>query len=238
MKTNNVTDISARPNCCLANERAARIRTAIVALCLLLATPLSLQAQTSAAPPDVSPDHNTDVSTTISTGGGYDAYTGAVRRRVIDMIVPGSIGSEPLKVVRSYSSMPYGGWAFEIGPGASITGRPEYAGYVVSFGDGRRINFKPPKASQTGETAWRGPLGTKERLFINNTNYNGGIIGTVELWMEDGSHQLWDRRTELSGNDQYLIDIFTPVYFEDPYGQRTTWTLEQIPGTYDPEDTG
>lgn len=150
------------------------------------------------------------------------------------MVVSGSIGSEPLKVVRTYSSMPYGGWVIAGGPGASIARRPEYSTYVVSFGDGRRINFRPPKASQTGETAWRGPLGTKERLFINNIDQ---YSGTVDLWMEDGSHELFDRRTELSGNDQYPIDIFTPLYFEDPYGQRTTWTFEQIPGTYDPEDT-
>ncbi|MEN3368854.1 MAG: hypothetical protein V7609_997 [Verrucomicrobiota bacterium] len=129
--------------------------------------------------------------------------------------------------------MGYGGWVIAGGPGVSIARRPEYTSYVVSFGDGRRINFKPPKASQTGETAWRGPLGTKERLFINNIDQ---YSGTVDLWMEDGSHELFDRRTELSGNDQYVIDIFTPLYFEDPYGQRTTWTFEQIPGTYDPED--
>ena len=130
--------------------------------------------------------------------------------------------------------MPYGVWSFDFGGSeASISARPEYSTYVVSFGDGRRINFKPPKASQTGETAWRGPLGTKERLFINNIDQ---YRGTVDLWMEDGSHKLFERRSELSSNDQYVIDIFTPLYFEDPYGQRTTFTHEQIPGTYDPED--
>ena len=58
----------------------------------------------------------------------------------------------------------------------------------------------------------------------------------MDLWMEDGSHKLFEWRIELSGNDQYVIDIFIPLYFEDPYGQRTTFTHEQIPGTYDPED--
>lgn len=233
MKTNNVTGVSARPNCCLANERAARIRTAVAAFCLLLTAAFPLQAQTPAVPPDISPDQNTDVSTTISTAGSYDAYTGAVRRRVIDLVVPGSVGSEPLKVARIYNSMPWGAWGIDTGTGGSITGRPEYQGRVVSFPDGRRINFLPPKASQTGETAWRGPLGTNERLFVNQVSPYGG---TMDLWMEDGSHKLFDWRVELSANDQYLIDIFIPLYFEDPYGQRTTFTHEQIPGTYDPED--
>lgn len=129
--------------------------------------------------------------------------------------------------------MPYGGWIITGGPGASISAKPEFSSLVVSFADGRRINFKPPNASLTGETAYRGPLGTKERLFINRTNQ---YSATADLWMEDGSHEFFNWGTELSGNDQYVIDIFTPVYFEDPYGQRTTWTFEQIPGTYDPED--
>jgi RHS repeat-associated protein len=129
--------------------------------------------------------------------------------------------------------MPYGRWGFDVGPGASISGRPEFSSLVVSFADGRRINFHPPKASQTGETAYRGPLGTKERLFINRTNQ---YSATADLWMEDGSHEFFDWQTGLSGNDQYVIDIFTPLYFEDPYGQRTTWTWEQIPGKFNPED--
>lgn len=129
--------------------------------------------------------------------------------------------------------MPYGRWGFDVGPGASLSAKPEFSSLVVSFPDGRRFGFHAPVASQTGETAWRGPLGTKERLFISRTNQ---YSATADLWMEDGSHEFFNWQSELSGNDQYVIDIFTPLYFEDPYGQRTTWTWEQIPGKFDPED--
>lgn len=199
---------------------------------VLLAGAFPLQAQ-APAPVDIGPDQNTDVSTTISTGDGYDASSGRVRRRVIDLVVPGSVGSEPLKVERTYFSMPYGGWGIGPDTGGSIQGKPEFSSLVVSFPDGRRTAFHAPKASQTGETAWRGPLGTKERLFINRTNQ---YSATADLWMADGSHKLFNWRTELSANDQYLIDIFSPLYFADRYGQKTTWVREQIPGTFDPED--
>ena len=44
-------------------------------------------------PPEISPTTNTDVSTHIGTGSGYDAWTGSVRRVVHDIYpVPGALG--------------------------------------------------------------------------------------------------------------------------------------------------
>lgn len=235
-----------------------RIWVQALALGFLLAAPCSLQAGRFMLPPDPgppisppvdeapqaapaatgpidgSPEHNTDVSTRIATGCAYDAYTGSVRRVVTDLTVPGAIGSRGLNVVRTYSSLsPWAsGWSFS--PGWRMEGKPSSGdGYLVYFPDGRISKFKPPRSSQTGETAWRAAAGTNERLFLQSTNQ---YIGTADLWLEDGSRVHFDRETELSNNDQYPIDYFTLRYWVDPYGQTTTFSYEQIPGTFDLHD--
>lgn len=54
--------------------------------------------------------------------------------------------------------------------------------------------------------------------------------------MADGSHVHFQRVSDTSNGDQFLIDYFTPIYREDPNGQRITYTHEQIPGTFDFDD--
>jgi RHS repeat-associated protein len=200
---------------------------------ILADPPNSPQVQAPAAGPiDVSPEQNTDVSTRIATGCGYDAYTGSVRRTVIDLVVPGAIGSHGLNMVRTYSSSisGNGGWTFSYS--WAIEGKPSIGdGVLVSFPDGRQLKFQPPNSNR--DTAWRSAVGTNERLRFQSTNQS---TGTVDLWLEDGSRVHFDRETELSGNDQYLIDYFTLRYFVDPYGQTTTFSYEQIPGTFEPHD--
>lgn len=195
--------------------------------------PNSPQAQAPAAGPiDVSPEQNTDVSTRIATGCGYDAYTGSARRTVVDLMVPGAIGSHGLNMVRTYSSSisGNGGWTFSYS--WAIEGKPSIGdGVLVFFPDGRQLKFQPPNSNR--DTAWRSALGTNERLSFQSTNQS---TGTVDLWLEDGSRVHFDRQTELSGNDQYLIDYFTLRYFVDPHGQTTTFAYEQIPGTFEPHD--
>jgi len=81
-----------------------------------LLTLSDLQAQVS--PPsatDLSPTMDTEVSSLIHTGCGYDAWTGSVHRSVTDLEVPGAVSSLGLKWVRTYnsgsSSLP-SGWSF------------------------------------------------------------------------------------------------------------------------------
>src|SRR5437016_1787927 len=65
----------------------------------------NLAAQVSApSATDVSPTVNTEVSSVINTGCGYDAWTGSAHRSVTDLEVPGAVGSHGLKWVRSYNS--------------------------------------------------------------------------------------------------------------------------------------
>ena len=115
-----------------------------------------------------------------------------------------------------------------------MEGKPSSGnGYLVYFPDGRISKFQPPRSTQTGETAWRAAAGTNERLFLQSTNQ---YIGTADLWLEDGSRVHFDRQTELSNNDQYPIDYFTLRYLVDPFGQTTTFSYEQMPGTFDLHD--
>jgi RHS repeat-associated protein len=254
-KTKNVT-ASFRREDSIAGFAAARFRAHAVILCFLLATPCSLQAapQPIPLPPqpiddppvyyderapaatngaqEIAPTVDTDVSTLIATGGGYDAYTGSVRRFITDLVVPGAVSANGLNFTRTYSSaLPYSsGWSFAFN--WAIEGRPSIGdGLLVTFPDGRILKFQGPRSSQTGETAWRTAAGTNERLFRYNTNQ---YIGTVDLVLEDGTLIHFDRETDLSNSDSYLIDYFTRTYMLDPYGQKTTFGYEQIPGTFDP----
>src|ERR1700726_213463 len=66
--------------------------------CLSIALPMlicgataSLQGQIGNNFTDKSPTIDTDVSSLIATGGGYDAWTGSARRHVVDFEVSGAI---------------------------------------------------------------------------------------------------------------------------------------------------
>src|SRR5262249_15991145 len=96
--------------------------------------------------------------------------------------------------------------------------------YLVNFPDGRAEHFAPPRASQTGETAYRASAGTNERLYSSDLNQT---VGTPDLSLEDGSVVHFDRITEYSDATQRLTDYFTPRSLTDPYGQVTTLTNVQ-----------
>src|SRR4051794_6380297 len=79
----------------------------LFAVVIVLTLPIHLAHGQIGAPPgvnDFSPTTDTDVSSTIMTGCGYDAWTGAARRSVVDLEVPGAIGGYGLKWTRNYSS--------------------------------------------------------------------------------------------------------------------------------------
>src|SRR5216684_1365926 len=160
---------------------------------------------------------NTDVSTFVATGNGYDAYAGAVSRTATDLVVPGATSSHGLVLQRTYSSTLSGGWNFSPLWGIDTYTTPPGAGtLVVHFPDGRSMGFNAP--TQAGETAKRAAPGTKERLFVTQT--------TADLYLEDGSRVHFSKTTDTSGNDAYLITWFTLQYLVDPYGQTTTFAWE------------
>ncbi|CAN5506021.1 hypothetical protein BH20VER3_BH20VER3_17820 [soil metagenome] len=178
---------------------------------------------------DVSPTENTDVSTMITTdgGSGYDAWTGAMRRVVTDIDVPGAVSSHGLKIVRTYTSSTGIGWSFSWT--WQVHARPftSDGSYLINFPDGRAVNFYPP--SIPGETAYRAGRGTKERFFRNSP---GSANRSADLYLEDGSHVHFRWIAELSGNDQYPIDYFFPETFTDPHGLVTILQYTQYGTEY------
>ncbi len=181
---------------------------------------------------DVSPTENTDVSTLITTGCGYDAWTGAVRRQVTDLSVPGAVSSHGLSVVRTYTSSTGIGWSLSWQ--WQIHGQP-FTGpqsYLVNFPDGRATTFYPPDtAKYPGETAYRAGRGTKERLFLNN---RGSSNQSADLYLEDGSHVHFTWTTEPPDPPRrYSIDTFYSESFTDPYGQITMLLNISYPPNFD-----
>jgi hypothetical protein len=199
-----------------------RIRFAIF---LFVALPLHQLLAASYDPAEDTPTTTSDVSTFVATGSGYDAWSGSVRRTVVDMDIPAALGTHGLKVIRTYSSSgQYGGhWSWSYG--WAIEGRPfSVAGApLVSFPDGRQLRFHAPNSTQTGETALRAKRGSNERLFLHGSQTGGG---TADLWLEDGSVVHFDWIVQESSNGAYLEDAFIPEYFLDQYRQKTTLTLE------------
>ncbi|MGI8957768.1 MAG: RHS repeat domain-containing protein [Chthoniobacterales bacterium] len=219
------------------------------------AAPAAITAIPSLAPEDATPTTNTDVSSFIGTGCGYDAWTGSARRVVQDIYpVAGSIAAGGLRLDRTYSSHnnaneqhacpPVPGEQYGIARLShtwSMRGRDgvNFSSdlYVVHFPDGRAAGFHSPGTSGIpGETAWRSGLGTKERLIFPT-----GIEGTTaDLYLEDGSVVHFDHYTDLIedsvtclNRQNYLFDVFTPTGVTDPRGLLTAFTMEQIPGTTD-----
>ena len=243
-----------------AGQRSWRVSSLGWILCLCAGT--TVGQIPSLAPDDATPTTNTDVSSFIATGCGYDAWTGSARRVTHDIFpVPGSLATGGLKLDRTYSSHNN---ALETrdtpaSPGQqysvarlsytwSMRGRDGLNTsddlYVIHFPDGRVAGFHSPDVSGIpGEIAWRSGLGTKERLFFNDPNGKDPYTtGTADLYLEDGSVVHFSRYTDFieqipPGDGihplTYIYDVFTPTGVTDPQGLLTTFTMEQIPGTFE-----
>ena len=72
---------------------------------------LAAQVQAPSAT-DVSPTVNTEVSSVINTGSGYDAWTGSAHRQITDLKVPGAVSSHGLKWTRTYNSANSRMWSY------------------------------------------------------------------------------------------------------------------------------
>jgi RHS repeat-associated protein len=208
----------------------------IAALSLTIRSSMG-QDQPDTNPPEISPATNTDLSTDISTGSGYDAWTGSVRRVVHDIYpVPGALGYGHLAYTRTYSSwftavqgsedFP-GGWAASYS--WRIDGIPTYTdGLHVTFPDGRQEVFSGNN-DINGETFGRAGPGTKERL----EQIGGfGVNGTVNLYLEDGSVVHFDRifdPADPEGGQPYPIETFIPRWVRDPHGLITMLNYLPIP---------
>jgi RHS repeat-associated protein len=182
----------------------------------LLVALSDLQAQVS--PPsvnEISPAVNTEVSSLIHTGCGYDAWTGSVRRSVTDLEVPGAVSSLGLKWVRTYNSgNRENPWSF------SWTWRRW----------GRSWGTDPIAVHLPDGGIWRITEPGMKLRFVDPCGPSCGG-GDAFLYLEDGSKVHMDLYREPPEPDQqpprnYWIDHYTPTYVDDPYGRRTTLEYE------------
>jgi RHS repeat-associated protein len=169
----------------------------------------------------------------IETGGSYDPYTGNVRRVVTDIVVAGGVGTYPLALTRTYNSRLGGGasfgysgwrhsyeWGIEDSPEATTANAP--VTYVINFPDGRHQTFT---TSTVDPNYKRAALGTRERLQALNLS-----TMLVYLVLPDGG-QVEFKATQ---NSEWDPDLRVTLYWYsyvaqaliDPYGQRTTFTLD------------
>jgi RHS repeat-associated protein len=189
------------------------------------------QAQIGGAPPsnyDVSPTMNTDVSTMITTGNAYDAWTGSPHRVVTDFSVPGTVGEHGLKWTRTWTAE-YG-WSFAytwryFGRHAILVsqpgGSPSYqydGGKYMIYPDGRRSKLLEER-------------GVQDRLIEKG----GFAPDHADVVLEDGSDIYMENYAEDLGPDGSAIwvDHFTPTQITDRYGRITTLNWQGYANNWD-----
>jgi YD repeat-containing protein len=199
----------------------------LVAVTLLAGTCMaafsSVQAQVQQPPVnEVSPSVNTEVSSMIHTGCGYDAWTGSVHRSVTDLEVPGAVSSLGLKWVRTYTSGPLAvnnGWTFS---------------WTWRFW-GRGWGLDPVAVQLPDGGIWRTngtEPGNKLRWVITcgpgcgDGHCNLCGQGTADLYLADGSKVHMSFWTDHPNDNSPPVDHYTPEYVNDPYGRQTTLIWE------------
>ncbi len=193
--------------------RFRRLRWIVISAACFSSLVSSASAQIGGAPAGTSPTIDTDVSSLIATGSGYDAWTGSVRRHVVDFEVPGALSEHGLKWERTYNSSASGGWSFAYT--WRILYRPYFQTQNAIYPDGRQSHFE---------------VGTKERYFQTSD--------TADLYLDDGSVVHFSRHSDWVDGDPpqgYWVDYYTPLWLTDRYGRRTTLDWEFC-GSYPDSD--
>lgn len=172
-------------------------------------TTSSLAAQNGAS--EVSPTSGYDVSSLITTGCGYDAWTGSTHRHVVDFEVPGAINSHGLKWERTYNSAT-NTWSF--GYNWKLEWKPSFNRVNAFFPDGRQSHFE---------------VGIKERYFqgqdADGTKWS-------EVYLEDGSivhfsrDSVWVGEPDHVPPDNVLVDFYQPLWMKDRYGRQISIASE------------
>ena len=165
---------------------------------------------------DATPTVDTDVSTTIKTGSGYDAWTGSAIRTVTDLEVPGAVSEHGLKWTRTYNSST-GQWSF------AYTWRYEGRGYgnLMYYPDGRI------------------GIGIRDRVFGKQLGGYKQLGPNVDVWLEDGSDinmASWSELISPIHQSPYVVDHITPQCIYDRYKRKTTLEWDQIQDPNNPNN--
>src|SRR3989440_3916362 len=171
-----------------------------------------------------------DYGGSITTGGNYDPYTGNAKRVIDDIVVPGAVGSYPLKWTRflntrdggSHQFGSSGVWSHNYAWALSIYNphpwqccdQWEGPDGVISYPDGRRVDLW---ISDTTAGEWdayesEGPTGKTHRVYdVGGGNY--------QLVMGDGGKVLF--QTLSVWNGYYWQSGLFATTISDPYGLNT-----------------
>jgi RHS repeat-associated protein len=161
----------------------------------------------SVGPPLLALDDHNPIGVTgafegvITTGGAYNVLNHSATRQIDDIVVPGSIGTYPLKMTRYYNSRRgFGdGWSHEYA-WSSYNGKIAYPNGTVW------------DSSCTGDWGLSGPL---------------GVSDWPTTWNGSPAFRLADGGTIVFGDTRWT-SVATKVV--DPYGQITTITLDSNSG--------
>jgi RHS repeat-associated protein len=168
----------------------------------------------------------------ITTGCDYDAYTGAARRQITDLVVNGAVGAYGLSFSRTSISRYNTGAATDFGKAGSwlhsyqwtidtvTTTLTRPKSYTVNFPDGTRLTFSDNSDGNVyGDPYSRAGVGTRERLQII---WDSQTAGRLWLILPDGGKVYFTvQRTHPNAN---YVFTYTLQSIIDPYGQTTTIT--------------
>jgi RHS repeat-associated protein len=160
-----------------------------------------------------------DYGGSITTGGGYDPYTGNGKRVIDDIVVPGAVGAYPLKWTRFLNTR--SGWSNSYQYGLSIA--PPYPYHCcdtyegpyghVYYPDGRQVDLWYVDSTHWDAPGSDGPQGIGDRVEAT-----GG--GTYKLFLHDGGQVLFATQSYWNGT-AWIQDIYATA-IRDPFGQTTT----------------
>jgi RHS repeat-associated protein len=177
-----------------------------------------------------------DYNGSITTGGGYDPYTGNAKRVIEDIVVPGSVGAYPLKWTRILNTR---GHVFEVGgtwrhsyaweiaiitPAPRPPHCPPYDGpiAIVNMPDGRVIEWMADGSDNTQES----PEGLNFALVPVTV---AGVAGHDFLLTDGGKVRFRNTAFTRTGQaGQFYAELAREIV--DPYGQITTLEYESYVG--------
>jgi YD repeat-containing protein len=163
-----------------------------------------------------------DYGGSVTTGGGYDPYTGNAKRVIDDIVVPGAAGAYPLKWTRFLNTR--GGWTNSYQYSLYIRSMSNDWHYYdnpyegpdghVAYPDGRQVDLWYQDSTHWDAPEADGPQGIGHRVEAT-----GG--GNYKLIMSDGGQVLFATQSYWNGGG-WVQGIFS-IAIVDPYGQTTTF---------------
>lgn len=165
-------------------------------------------------------------------GASYDPYTANTTRTIVDLTVPGAVGTYPLQWTRTMNSRRTEGPSYAFGSGGSWQGSynwgidierefsrinpsPQPKAYIVYYPDGRRVDFRR-RTSSPVDPLFRGPAGVTDRFQpVAQT-------GSCFLLLSDGGKVEFYQTGTFDSEVGWDFELSGPLSITDPYGQKTT----------------